>query len=337
VRRLLVIGVVLLAAGAAAAGLAYRYLTSPLPGLTQPVTVLVQDGDSVLTVARRLNQAGVLEQPWLFAQWARLDGKAERIQTGEYELRAAMTPAAVLDLLVSGRVKLYPVTLLEGWTWRDVRDAMRSNPVLESRLGFASAESLAAELELSAAHAEGLFFPDTYMIPRGTTDRQLLRQAAELMQQQLAAAWADRDPDLPLATSYELLILASIIERETALASERAQVAGVFVRRLQKNMRLQTDPTVIYGLGDAFDGDLRRADLRADTPYNTYTRGGLPPTPIALPGAAALRAAARPAGGDALYFVATGEADGSHVFSATLAEHNAAVSAYLARLRRQPD
>lgn len=327
---------VFLAAAAAGAGYVFNYLSSPLAGLSQPVTVTVQEGDSVLTVARRLYRAGVLPQPWLFAQWARIDGKAERIQTGEYELQGAMTPVAVLDLLVSGRVKLYPVTLLEGWTWRDLRTALRANPVLDVRLEFASAAGLAAELGLPAEHAEGMFFPDTYMIPRGTTDRALLQQAAELMQQQLAAAWADRQPGLPLASPYELLILASIVERETALPSERSRVAGVFVRRLEQNMRLQTDPTVIYGLGEAFDGDLRRSDLRTDTPYNTYTRGGLPPTPIALPGAAALRAAAQPAASDALYFVATGDPDGSHVFSASLAEHNAAVSAYLARLR-QPD
>jgi len=333
--RLLGVAMALALAGALAYGYLRGYLTDPLNGLKEPAVLTVREGDSLTSVARRLSAAGLLEHPWLWAQWAEISGRAASIQTGEYALEPGLSPEGLLQLLVAGRVKLYPITLVEGWSWRELRAALRASDVLVPELEFASAEGLATELALDVPHAEGMFFPDTYRVPRGMTDRQLLLQAAELMQRELAAAWAARADDLPLASPYELLILASIVERETALASERPQVAGVFARRLQNNMRLQTDPTVIYGLGEAFDGDLRRRDLQADTPYNTYTRGGLPPTPIALPGAAALQAAARPAPGDALYFVASGDPDGSHVFSATLDEHNAAVAAYLARLRRQ--
>ena len=192
---------------------------------------------------------------------------------------------------------------------------------------------LVTAIELDYAHPEGLFFPDTYRFPRGTTDAELLRRAYDLMQERLAEIWSDRRPELILKDPYEALILASIVERETALASERSEVAGVFVRRLEKGMRLQTDPTVIYGLGPAFTGNLTRKHLESDSPYNTYTRQGLPPTPIALPSEAALRAVVNPAPGDALYFVATGRPDGSHYFTATLSEHNAAVSRYLDYLR----
>lgn len=297
-------------------------------------TFAVQSGESAATVARRLGEQGLIREPRVFALWARFSGDAGNIRTGEYEIAPGTTAAGLLQQLVEGDVRLYPVTLLEGWTWRDVRNALQASDVLTLTLPYDSPEAMAAALELEWPHIEGQLFPETYKVPRGTSDRELLRQAAALMQQELEAAWAARAVDLPLQNEYELLTLASIIERETSLDSERAEVAGVFVRRLNKGMRLQTDPTVIYGLGDSFDGNLTRRHLQTDTPYNTYTRGGLPPTPIAMPGAASLLAAANPAAGETLFFVASAELDGSHVFSTTLDEHNAAVAAYIASLRR---
>jgi len=294
----------------------------------------VPAGASAGSVAQELADRGLLSSPRVFSLWARISGDAARIRAGEYELATGATPRMVLAQLVAGRVKLYPVTLLEGWTWRDVRDAVRATDAIVTTLAYDSPESLAASLGLDAKHIEGQLFPDTYKVARGTTDHELLGQAAQLMQKELAIAWAERAEGLPIKSPYELLTLASIIERETSLDDERAQVAGVFVRRINKRMRLQTDPTVIYGLGDDFDGNLTRKHLTTDTPYNTYTRGGLPPTPIAMPGAASLRAAANPAEGETLFFVASAELDGRHVFSVTLEEHNAAVSAYIAGLKR---
>ena len=307
---------------------------APLAGLTQPVSLTVQSGASAAAVGRQLSEQGVLPSPRLFRVWARLSGAADQLKAGEYELTPGLSMTGVLDLLVAGRVKLYPFTILEGWTWRDVRDAMDASSVVFKTVDFDSAESMAAYLPGKPEHAEGRLFPDTYTIARGTADVELLRQAAELMSERLAAAWESRSADLPLQTPQELLTLASIIERETSLDDERPEVAGVFIRRLRKGMRLQTDPTVIYGLGDSFDGNLTRAHLLTDTPYNTYTRGGLPPTPIAMPGEASLQAAAHPRDGDSIFFVASAELDGSHVFSVTLEQHNAAVAAYIAALRR---
>jgi len=240
----------------------------------------------------------------------------------------------VLDQFVAGDVKLYAFTILEGWTTRELMAALAGQPAITHTLADLSPEQQRAALGLEAPHLEGQFFPDTYLVPRGTADVVILQQAAALMESQLSRSWTNRAVGLPLKSPHELLILASIVERETAVDAERPQVAGVFMRRLQKNMRLQTDPTVIYGLGDSFDGNLTRKHLETDGPYNTYKRGGLPPTPIGMPGAASLDAAAHPDDGDSLYFVATGEADGSHVFSRTLEEHNAAVAAYIAKLRQ---
>ena len=309
------------------------YEPLPLPE-NGPALLRVPPGVSAAAVAGNLHASGWLPQPRVFSLWARFTGDAARIRVGEYEIALGTTPAGLLAQLVAGDVRLYSVTLLEGWTWRQVRDTLQASDVIEQTLDYSSAETLAADLGLPVDHVEGQWFPDTYKVARGTTDRELLQQAAQLLADELDSAWAQRDESLPLKTPYELLILASIIERETSVDSERARVAGVFIRRLNKRMRLQTDPTVIYGLGDAFDGNLTRRHLVTDTSYNTYTRGGLPPTPIAMPGAASLQAAANPAEGTALYFVASAELDGSHVFSDTLEEHNAAVAAYIAGLRR---
>ena len=312
-----------------------NYLSAPLD---LPVTGYVLDierGASLTGVAGRLARAGILRYPRAFVVYGRATGRAADIQAGEYVLSADATPLSMLDQFISGQVKLHPLTILEGWTVPELLSALARHPAITQTLTIETAQELAGVLELEYAHAEGWFFPDTYLFPRGTTDIELLKQAHSLMVERLADAWQSRAVGLRLNSPYDALILASIVERESALESERAQIAGVFLRRLSQGMRLQTDPTVIYGLGSSFDGNLTKRQLGADTPYNTYTRKGLPPTPIALPGDSALRAAVNPDSGNALYFVATGRNDGSHTFTATLAEHNRAVAQYLTALRQR--
>jgi UPF0755 protein len=287
----------------------------------------VPRGMGLRALAARLQDDGLIANAHYFIALAYNRRQADQIKAGEYRLEPGMTPPQLLDLLVSGRSIQYPVTLIEGRTFREALRAIAAQPAFKHELaGLADAEVIAA-LELEIEHPEGWFFPDTYLFRRGATDRQVLRRAHQRMREVLEEEWAGRDPNAPIDSPYEALILASLIEKETGLGSERATISGVFARRLQKGMRLQTDPTVIYGLGDAFEGTLTRAHLDADTPYNTYTRGGLPPTPIALPGRAAIHAALHPQAGDSLYFVARG--DGSHYFSASLDEHNCAVQRFL--------
>lgn len=254
--------------------------------------------------------------------YGRFSGRAKRLRAGEYDLPTTLTPLSFLTLLESGKVRQYSFTVVEGWTAAELFRRLAAVPELKHELP-SDPQAIMAALGEPDRHPEGLFYPDTYSFPRNLSDLEFLRRARAKMQTVLDEEWMARDPDLPLAAPYQALILASIIERETGAAEERPLIGGVFVRRLQKNMLLQTDPTVIYGMGERFDGNLRRVDLQADTPYNTYTRAGLPPTPIALPGRAAIRAALHPAPGDALYFVARG--DGTHEFTATLEAHNAAV------------
>jgi UPF0755 protein len=292
-------------------------------------------GSSVRQVASTLAREGVIKYPRVFEIAVRLDGNATRIQAGEYLLQPRISPRQVLARLLEGRVLLHAITLVEGWTYQEMLGRLAGTEVLENDISDQSDASVMAELGLAGSHPEGRFFPDTYHVARGTHTSALLKLAKQRMDQELETAWSARAPDIPLKDAYEALILASIVEKETALASERPAIAGVFTRRLSKRMRLQTDPTVIYGLGPAFDGNLRRADLERDGPYNTYTRLGLPPTPICLPGREALQAATQPAAGTALYFVATGEDDGGHYFSSTLEEHNQAVARYLAKLRQK--
>ena len=325
----------LIAAGGGAALWLSNYLDRPLNIEKQGYLIEIASGTALRSVANQLATDGILSWPRLFSTYGRLSGNAERIKAGEYELSAGITPRALLELLVAGRVKLHTITIVEGWTVAQLLQAIQKHPAISQTLKLESTEALSRALELEDQHPEGLFFPDTYSFARGTTDRELLIRAHDLMQDRLTAAWSTRQPDLPLTDSYQALILASIVERETALDSERPQIAGVFSRRLDRRMRLQTDPTVIYGLGEDFDGNLTRRHLETDSPYNTYTRAGLPPTPIALPGESSLLAAVNPDNGDSLYFVATGLEDGSHHFTATLDEHNAAVQKYLARLRER--
>jgi UPF0755 protein len=289
-------------------------------------TIDVLPGETLQGLSNRLGRAGVLDHPWLFVLEGRVSGRSGRLQAGEYRVTPATTPRGLLDDIVAGRVVTYEVTLLEGWTALQAVDALAHAPKLTDDLTGVTADRLLERLSRGGGSAEGLFFPDTYVYRKGDLASAILAAAYDRMAQVLESAWEGRDAGLPYRTRYEALILASIVEKETGHADDRDRIGRVFVSRLERGMRLQSDPTVIYGIGTAFDGNLRRADLDADGPYNTYTRVGLPPTPIALPGLASIRAALHPAAGDYLYFVARG--DGTSEFSASLAEHEKAVRRY---------
>lgn len=329
----------LAAAAVVAAGAAWMIVSSwldrPLPIGAAPVTVDVPRGQPFAVTARELAARGVLDHPAWLEIYARVSGADARVRAGEYTLPPGTTPRGLLRLFESGAVVQHSVTIVEGWTFRDLRRALEDEPHLDQTLSGRDEAAVMAALGEPGMHPEGLFFPDTYLFGKGTADVEILRQARSRMRRELEAAWSGRAEDLPLQSPYEALVLASIVEKETALAAERPRIAGVFTARLRRGMLLQTDPSVIYGMGTAYAGNLRRADLERDGPYNTYTRKGLPPTPIALPGAAALRAAVRPDERGELYFVATGLPDGSHEFTRTLAEHEAAVRRYLVRYRQR--
>jgi UPF0755 protein len=318
---------------AALAGLAWRELNMPLPIAAEGDWLRVPSGTPFYRVAAELAERGLLDKPWLLRWYAGATGDAKRTRAGEYQLSQGTTPLTLLAKLVAGDVYLHQITIVEGLRFTEVLAALRAHPAIAATTLDGAA--IMSELGAAGVHPEGQFFPDTYRFAYGTTDVEVLRVAHDALAARLQEAWRNRSPDLTLTTDYEALILASIIEKETSLASERKLIAGVFHERLRRNMRLQTDPTVIYGLGDAFDGNLRRQDLERDTPYNSYTRAGLPPTPIALPGAGSIEAAVAPEMTGAIYFVATGREDKSHYFSATLEEHNRAVAAYLREIRSQ--
>ncbi len=329
--------VLMAAAGVGAALLWQRQASfASMPLTPDQPSVTVSSGDSFATVLGKLRAAGVEEGKDL--QWqllARQMDAAGKLKVGEYALDPAPTPESLLRDMRQGKVLQRRVTIVEGWNIRQLRAAInRAEPLLHTTTDMSDSELMAA-LGFPDQHPEGRFLPETYVYQRGDSDLDVLKRAHAAMEKELAAAWAERSDELPLTSPYELLTLASIIEKETGLASERPQIAGVFARRLKMGMRLQTDPTVIYGIGSAYDGNIRKSHLTTDTPYNTYTRAGLTPTPIAMPGRDALRAAAQPAAGDALYFVAVGDGSGAHAFSATYAEHNAAVARYLQRLRNR--
>jgi UPF0755 protein len=329
-------GVLILLGVLAAGALAWwghQWLQTPIATLAEPTVFEVPKGASLRTMASTLNDQNLLDQPLIFIAWARITKRDHSLKAGEYQLTPGLTPSGLLDLLNSGEVLLHSITFIEGSTFADIRKVLAQSPSVRGDYAARSPEDIMRALGQSDLHPEGQFFPDTYRFPRNTTDIELLGMAFRRMQQELKTVWASRSKDLPLAGPYEALILASIVEKETALDTERPQIAGVFIERLRRGMRLQTDPTVIYGMMNAYDGNIRRSDLLRDTPYNTYTRAGLPPTPIALPGLDSIRAAVNPASSGALFFVATGNGDGSHYFSRTLAEHNAAVKRYLQKLR----
>ena len=287
---------------------------------------LIKSGSNIKTIAQNLSLQKIIDDPWLFILLAKLKGVETRVRAGEYLLEVGQTPDDLLDTFTKGSSIQYSFTIIEGWSFRQLLDAIAQDEIIEHKLQDKTDQEIMASIGYPEQHPEGMFFPDTYRFPKGTTDIDFLRRAYEVMQQHLEREWNQRDDGLPLKSSYEALILASIIEKETGVGFERPLIGGVFTQRLKRNMRLQTDPTIIYGLGENFDGNIRFRDLKKDTPYNTYLHAGLTPTPIALPGLEAIRAALHPAQTNALYFVSKG--DGTHHFSETLEEHNKAVNLY---------
>lgn len=307
-------------------------LDQPLK-LSSSWTLHLRKGEGVRILAHRLQQQGVLKEPVWMMILAYVSGNARNLKYGDYVLNPGLTSRQLLEQLVSGKSRQVPVTLIEGMRFRDVLRILEQHPVIRQEIRGRQAADIMKLLGEEGLAAEGAFFPDTYFTSAETSDLDVLKKARRKMQLILAAEWESRDPKVPYPTPYEGLIMASIVEKETGLASERTMIAGVFVRRLAIGMRLQTDPTVIYGLGEAFDGDLKKEDLRRDTPFNTYLRKGLPPTPIALPGRDAIHAAMHPDEGNSLYFVAKG--DGGHVFSDTLEAHEKAVDQFQRHLNRE--
>ena len=312
--------VLLLAAGAAAL---WRYYERPLPIREERVEIMVPSGASARAIGQALRAQGVDVDVDLFVATARLADVTHRLRAGRYEITRGMRLADVIERLRRGETLKEKLTIVEGWTFREMRAALNAHPLLRRDAEQLNDAQVLAAVGATEKHPEGLFAPDTYLFDAGSSDLEILRQAYRAQQQRLQRAWEGRSAELPLRSPYEALILASIVEKETGQAAERARIAGVFVNRLRLGMLLQTDPTVIYGLGEKFDGNLRKRDLTTDTPYNTYTRGGLPPTPIALPGLASIEAALQPEPTRSLYFVARG--DGSSHFSESLVEHNRAV------------
>jgi UPF0755 protein len=334
-RKLLwILGLGVVLAGAAAAiywQRATALMKAPGPH-AQPVALMVKPGTTVRAVLGELETRGALADRRAVELFLRARGWPQ-IKTGHYEIPAGASPQEILRQLSEGRVVLEALTVIEGWTFADMRRAVEAHAQIKVTLRGKQIADIMSAIGHAGEHPEGRFFPDTYRFAGGTTDIDLYALAYRKMAETLEAAWSARAAALPLANAYDALTLASIVEKETGLASERPHIAGVFITRLRRNMRLQTDPTVIYGLGANYDGNIRERDLRTDTPYNTYTRGGLPPTPIALPSREAIEAVTRPLETGDIFFVATGTGDGSHVFSATLEAHNAAVARYLSRLR----
>lgn len=312
-----------------AAGVGLAWLNRPLTMPSETLEVSIEPGTSTRAVSKLLVQSGLEVSPALLLAWFRLSGQAQRIKAGNYELNRGVTPLSLLEKLVRGEESQAALTFAEGWTFRQWRAALFAADFLRRDTAQWSDAEIMARLGRAGIHPEGRFFPDTYFYSKGSSDLALLRRAMHAMDHQLAQAWAQREAGLPLQSADDALTLASIIEKETGHPADRAAVAGVFVNRLRTGMLLQTDPTVIYGMGESYDGTLYKRNLQTDTPYNTYLRPGLPPTPIAMPGRAALLASVQPAHGTALYFVAKG--NGRSHFSATLDEHNQAVNRYLRR------
>lgn len=318
-----VVGIALIASVAISAYLAWAWNHELMLG---PEPRMVKTGTSMHAFARELHRDGVLPDRYSLVWLAHLKGQARALKAGEYQFTAGMTQRTLLEQVVAGRVIEYPLALIEGWTFQQVLQAIHRAPKIEKTLKESSPDEIMERLGHPGLHPEGQFYPDTYYYSAGTSDVSLLRRAFNRMQARIRAEWTNRESDLPLNDPYDALKLASIVEKETGLGSERQLIAGVFINRLKRGMRLQSDPTVIYGLGDSFDGNLTRKHLLRDSPYSTYTRRGLPPTPIAMPGGDALYAVLHPAATKALYFVSRG--DGSHEFSETLQDHNNAVIKY---------
>ena len=304
----------------------HEFLKQPVNLVSGNEEFVIKNGWTARRVSRQLVEQKIIDKHWWFDLHARLSEKASQIKSGEYILQAGLTPPQLLDVFLTGQSKQYSHSIIEGSSFKQVRQRLAGVEHLSADSVDLSIDALMEKIGKPGQHPEGLFFSDTYSFPRDSSDLKFLQRAAAALDKVLQEEWEQRTPDLPLASPYEALILASIVEKETAVAAERPLIAGVFVSRLRKKMRLQTDPTVIYGMGDRYDGNIRRSDLTTDTPYNTYTRAGLPPTPIAMVGREAIHAVMHPEDTQALYFVAKG--DGTHQFSETLEQHNAAVRKY---------
>lgn len=331
IKKLLVTGVVVTLA--AAGGFSW-WAKHSLTTSGDPIEFTINPGSGVAASAQQMVAAGVPINPTMFVLLARLTGDAARIKAGSYELKPNTSPRGLLTQLVRGEFAQEAITIIEGWTFRQMRQAIGSHNRLKHDTVKLSDQELMGKISTEFKEPEGLFFPDTYLFAKGSSEIEIYRRAHQAMLEHLNAAWEKRNKELPYKTPYEALIMASIVEKETGQKSERNMIAGVFVNRLRTGMLLQTDPTVIYGMGEAFAGQIRKKDLLTDTPYNTYTRSGLPPTPIALPGLQSLNAALAPAETPALYFVARG--DGTSHFSNNLLDHNRAVNRFQRGIMNQP-
>lgn len=298
----------------------------PIGDQTARVEFTIKSGSHIRSAARQIAQAGIAIEPWLFEALARSTGKAQALKAGTYELRASETPQDVLNKIVEGKVLLANLSIIEGWSFKQMRQAIDAHPAIRHDTLGMTDKALLEKITDQYTHPEGLFFPDTYLFTKGSSDIEVYKNAHKALLTHLTSQWNNREANLPYQTPYQALVMASIIEKETGQASERGMIASVFVNRLKVGMLLQTDPTVIYGMGEKFKGNIRKTDLQTDTPYNTYTRSGLPPTPIALPGKDSLKAALHPEPSNAYYFVARG--NGTSHFSASLEEHNRAVNKF---------
>jgi UPF0755 protein len=309
-----------------AAAMTFWAYQSIIGGEEAPIEFSIKSGSSVRSSAQQIAASGVPVNSILLALLARISGKSAKLKAGNYELKPGTTPLALIDQLVRGEFAQESLAIIEGWSFKQMRQAIAEHPSLKHDTAALTDKELLAKITTQYRMPEGLFFPDTYLFAKGASDLQIYRQAHAVLLKRLDDAWSERAPSLPYKSPYEALIMASIVEKETGQKSERNMIAAVFVNRLKRGMLLQTDPTVIYGMGDKFQGNIRKHDLETDTPYNTYTRAGLPPTPIALPGVEALRAAMNPANSTALYFVSRG--NGTSEFSNNLNDHNRAVNKY---------
>ena len=301
-------------------------IKQPLNFTNEQRAFTIEKGWSAKRVAAELEKNGVIDKPNWFYLYARISKKGTGIKSGEFNISGSPTMPELIDIFVKGQTVQYSANIIEGSTFKQLRARLGGNPHLEQTIAAMSDDEIMAALDLAGQHPEGLFFSDTYQFPKQTSDLDFLKRANEMLQKVLTEEWENRQPDLPLASAYEALVLASIVEKETAAPEERPLIAGVFMSRLRKKMRLQTDPTVIYGIGDSYDGNIRKKDLTTDTPYNTYTRAGLPPTPISMVGREAIHAVMHPDATKNLFFVSRG--DGTHKFSETVEQHNAAVRKY---------
>lgn len=323
----------LIVLGLSALGWVLYFANTPVHLPQTPYEFTLKHGSSLRTIARQFSAEGLIPEPWSFILLAKTLGKEGGIKAGNYQLDRELTPFQLVKKITKGDVSQSEIVFIEGWNFSQVRKALDEHPAVRHDTAGLSDKEILNQLGVSEESAEGLFFPDTYYFSNGMSDLSMLKRANQIMVQRLADAWQERSPNLPYSTPYEALIMASIVEKETGQSGERSMIAAVFINRLRIGMRLQTDPTVIYGLGETFDGNLHKRDLTTDNAYNTYTRAGLPPGPIAMPGWASIHASLHPEETSALYFVSKG--NGTHQFSRSLAEHNQAVSRYQKSISRK--